>query len=83
MPRGMLGKGNRIDSQDLTILKTFDVGVTTESGLKQPFSLLCAQIGMTAHSGMIRMGMGDNGPIHRLPGIDIKIALGAVKTAGR
>ena len=78
----MQGKLVGVDRQDIAVVKARDDGLFAEFGLQESLAILCAQIGLAAPSSVIRMCMGYDGTLHRTSGINVKVTIAAVKTAG-
>ncbi len=74
----MQGELNRIDGKNLAVIKGFNIGVGTKPGLQYRLTFRGTQIGMTAPSCMIGMGVGNDSTLRGLPGINIKVTFAAV-----
>jgi hypothetical protein len=82
MSSWMQRKLGGVNRQNLTVFKGLDVGLIAESGLQKQLAFFHAQVRITAQPCVVCMCMGDYSTFDGTPGINIKFAASAVKTAG-
>jgi hypothetical protein len=81
MPGGVQADGRSPDAQALPVAQGLQLD-TAQAGAQHAFALRAAQVGRVAAACVVSVGVGDDGPVHRPPGVDVEIARGAVQPLG-
>ena len=76
----MKGKLNSVARQDLPVSRRLDRDVA-QALAQDRGGVAMADINIRAEARVVGMRMGDDGAGNRAPGIDMKIARGAIETA--
>jgi hypothetical protein len=73
----MQGKRDAVDGLYFPVIQRLDGSVAAKPCLQNAFSFCRTQIAAAAPAGMIRVRVGDDGLVYRLPRVDVKVTLAA------
>ena len=80
MPRGMKGNCDPVAGDAVPVGEGFNMRAGAEAFLENFVAGPGGEIIPRAAPGVVGMCVGNDGKVHRLPGVDIKITRGAIKT---
>jgi len=70
-----------VQTDGLGVGHSTNAGARLQSRPQDGEPRLSRQVRTRAPAGVVTVGVGDHGPVHRLPGIDVEVAGFAVKSA--